>query len=134
MNTPELFYESWLDALKDDVRAIGGAKIVGCMFWPEKDPLAARNKLNDSLNPERREALTDEQERMIMRLAKEKRGFSAGLYFLCDDIGFERPKARDPQDEAAALQRQFIEAVRLSQNIATKLEALTQPRMVRGAA
>ena len=126
VNTPDLFYESWLDALKDDVRALGGAKVIGCILWAEKDPLSARNRLNDCLNPERRETLTHEQELLIMRKAKDQRGFSAALFHLCDEIGFERPRAKDPYDETAALQREFIEAIKRQERIAQRLEALTQ--------
>jgi hypothetical protein len=127
MTSPELFYESWLEALRDDVRAIGGAKVVGAALWPEKSIDAAKNKLNDALNEERRERLTDEQERWIMRSAREKRGFSAALYHLCDDVGFERPKERDPLDEAAQLQREFISAVQTLKHIEERLERTNLP-------
>lgn len=124
--TAELFYEGWYEGLRDDVRAIGGTKAVGCLLFPEKDPLAARNKLNDALNAERRERLTQEQETMVIRLARERRGYSAALYWLCDEAGFKRPEPRDPLDEAAELQREFIESVNRQERIAARLEALTQ--------
>lgn len=124
MTSPELFYEGWLDALRDDVRTLGGAKAVGLALWPEKSIDAAKNKLNDALNEDRRERLTDEQERWIIRSAREKRGFSAALCYLCDDTGFERPKERDPLDEAAQLQREFIDSVRRHERIVEKLERL----------
>jgi hypothetical protein len=126
VNSPELFYEDYDAALRDDVQAIGGAKAVGMLLWPEKDPLAARNKLNDSLNVERRERLTHEQESFIKRKAREVRGFSAALYCECDETGFKRPEPRDPLDEAAQLQREFIHSVEMQKRIAAKLEALTQ--------
>lgn len=124
--TAELFYEGWYEGLRDDVRALGGTKAVGCLLFPEKDPLAARNKLNDALNAERRERLTQEQETMVIRLARERRGYSAALYWLCDEAGFERPAPRDPLDEAAELQREFIDSVKRQERIAARLEALTQ--------
>jgi hypothetical protein len=46
-----------------------------------------------------------------MRQAREVRGFSAALYFLCDDVGFERPKALNPEDEKQKLQRELVAAV-----------------------
>lgn len=131
---PDLFYESWEDALRDDVRALGGSKVVAASLWPEKtDPIAARNKLNDAMNTERRERLTQEQELFIMRRAKEVRGFSAAMFFLCDEVGTERPKSKDPQDETAALQREFIESVRRNERILHRMEALAQvgPRAVK---
>lgn len=131
MTSPELFYESWLEALRDDVRSLGGSKVVGAVFWPEKSIDAAKNKLNDALNEERRERLTDEQERYIIRSAREKRGFSAALMHLCDETGFERPKERDPMDEAAQLQREFIDSVRRHERIVEKLERLQGAQALR---
>ncbi len=63
--------------------------------------------LADKLNAGRRERLSDEQERLLIRLAREKRGFSATLAYLCDETGFERPKAIAPADKAAQLMRDF---------------------------
>ena len=123
MTDPELFYECYYEALRDDVKALGGAKTVGKWFWPEKEMEAARTKLNDAMNADRRERLSDEQERLIMRRAREARGFSAALYFICDDTGFERPRSRDPEDEKEKLQRQFIDAVNALQRLTPKIEA-----------
>lgn len=124
---PELFYESWEEAMKEDIKAMGGTKVVGKLLWPDLDVDIARNRLNDRLNPERRERLSDSQERMIMRGAREAKGFSAAMYFLADETGFERPKSREPEDEIAELQREFITAVKKSQLIAERFERLTQP-------
>lgn len=122
MTGEELFYEGWLAALRDDVQALGGAKVVGPWFKPDLAVLAARNWLNDTLNGNRRERLADTQERLIIRRAREKRGFSAALCFLCDDTGFERPKAIRPEDEQAELQRRFIQAVDVVNGIAARME------------
>lgn len=124
MGNPELFYEGWLEALADDVKAIGGAKVVGAMFNPDLAVEQARGWCNDRLNPNRRERFTDTQERHVMRLAREKRGFSAALYYLCDDTGFERPKANNPEDERAELQRKFIEAVGIVERLGERLQSV----------
>lgn len=121
MEGAALFYDSFLEALRDDVLALGGPKVVGKQLFPEKDLEPARNTLNDCLNPARRERLTDEQERLIIRRAREVRGFSAALYFLCDDCGFERPKAINPEDERAKLMREFTEGVKRLDAIAERL-------------
>lgn len=123
---PELFYESWEDALKDDVRALGGTKAVGVMLWPELEerPEKASSRLSDRIAPDRRERLSDEQERMIMRQAREKRGWSAAMCFLADDCGFERPLARAPQDEMAALQRSFMASVCAQESMLLRMERL----------
>lgn len=127
MNTQErLFYESWFDALRDDVTACGGTKEVGGWFWPGKDMIAARNAVNDRLNPDRRERFDDDQERLIMRRAKEARGFSAALAFICDDAGFERPKALKPVDEAADLLRRQESMVSEFRQLLERQERLTR--------
>ncbi len=126
MDQPALFYDSYLEALRDDVLVSGGAKVVGKLLFPEKEVEAARNALNDCLNAARRERLSDEQERLIIRRAREVRGFSAAVYFLCDDTGFERPKALNPEDEKAKLQREVIEAARTVKAAVDKLERMSQ--------
>jgi len=107
----QLFYEDWLSALRDDVQAIGGNKVVGGVFWGALPADEAGRKLATKLNGQRPERLSAEQERFIMRRAREARGFSAALYFLCDDVGFERPKALNPEDEKQKLQRELVAAV-----------------------
>jgi hypothetical protein len=107
----QLFYEDWLSALRDDVQAIGGNKVVGGVFWGALPADEAGRKLATKLNGQRPERLSAEQERFIMRQAREVRGFSAALYFLCDDVGFERPKALNPEDEKQKLQRELVAAV-----------------------
>ena len=104
-----LFYDSYRAALREDCKAIepslAWAKVVGKILFPEiTDPIEAGRLLNDKTNPNRRDRLSDEQERFIMRLAREKRGFSAALDFICDDTEFERTKPRDRRDEALELQ------------------------------
>jgi hypothetical protein len=47
--------------------------------------------------------LSDEQERLIMRLAKERRGYSAAHDFITDEIGMERAKPKERRDEAGEL-------------------------------
>jgi hypothetical protein len=129
---PELFYESWEEALKDDIKALGGTKAVGKMLWPDLDIDLARNRLNDRLNTDRRERLSDTQERMIMRRSREARGFSAAMFYLVDDTGFERPKSRAPRDEMTELQRQFVDSVKQQAKIVERIEHL-QPQLVRAA-
>lgn len=118
---PELFYESWHDALKDDVKAAGGLQTVGKIFRADLDKDAAGRWLADRLNPDRRERLTDTQERLIMRLATKARGFSAALCHVCDDVGYTRPEPKKLEDERAALQRDFVAAVKTADRLAEKL-------------
>lgn len=107
---PELFYDSYLEALRDDVNAVGGPKAVGETFWPEKSVEARRNSVNDRLNSDKRDRFSDEQERYIMRAAKRARGFSAAICFIADDTEFERPKPRSADDDRAQALRTIAAA------------------------
>ena len=126
----QLFYDSELEALRDDVNALGGPKDVGRWFWPEKSIEASRNMVNDRLNAERRDRFTDEQKRLVMRRVREKRGFSATLIFICDDTGFERPKVRDPADEQALLVRTIQEASVILKGATERLDRLARAPVV----
>ena len=127
MDTQEkLFYDSYFEALRDDVNACGGPKAVGEWFWAEKSIEARRNMVNDRLNGERRDRFTDEQERLIMRRARERCGFSAALAYVCDETGFERPRPLNLADEKAELERAFIDSVRRQEQIADRMERLTR--------
>lgn len=126
MDQPKLFYENELDALRDDVAACGGSKEVGHWFWPDKSVEAARNEVNARLNVERRERFTDDQKRLVMRRARERRGFSATVFYICDDTGFERPKPLNPVDELALLQRAFVDSVADQRRVLERMERLTR--------
>lgn len=126
MDQASLFFESWEDALRDDVRALGGSKQVGKLLYPEKDVETAARALNDKLNAGRRERLTDEQERMIIRMAGQARGYSAALNFLCDSTQFERTKPIAPEESAARLQREFLDSIERGQRILEEFKRLTK--------
>jgi hypothetical protein len=121
--------DKYLDALRDDVMAIGGFKVVGKQFYTKRNPEAAGRALADKLNAERRERLTYEQKRFIIRRAREMRGFSAALCFTCDDTGFDRPRALNPEDEKAKRERELIETVKRAEQLAEDLRRMTQPQL-----
>lgn len=128
MDQGTLFFESWQEALRDDVRALGGFKEVGRALFPEKDVESGARALMDRLNSGRRERLSDEQERMIIRMAGQARGYSSALHFLCDDAQFERPRAVAPGDKAAELQREFIQHIQRGERMLEALKRLTGNR------
>jgi hypothetical protein len=104
-----LFYDTYRAALREDCKAIADmsaawSKIVGAMLWPGKDPIEAGRALLDRTNPERKDRLAEEEERLIMRLAVARRGFSAAHDYISDEIGMERAKPKDRRDEALELQ------------------------------
>lgn len=107
----ELPLESYLEALRDDVKALGGSTAVGGWFIPEKSDEAKRNYVNDRLSAGRRERFSDDQIQLIMRRAVQRRGYSSAHYFLCDAIGTERPKPKDPEAARERAMARFAEAV-----------------------
>lgn len=126
MDQQPLFYESYLDALKDDVMACGGSKVVGQWFWPDKLFETARNSVNDRLNSEKRDRFNDDQVRLIMRKARDARGYSAALNYICDETEFERPKPKNPKDEALALQERAERTLVEMRQIIDRQERLTR--------
>lgn len=123
MSQSSLFYESFTDALRDTVRACGGAKVVGSKLWPEKSPDAAARLLADCLNEHRAERLSPDHVLMLARLAKE-RGCHAIVHFQCQELGYTVPSPVEPHDEAAELQRQYIEATRALLKMSERIERL----------
>jgi hypothetical protein len=100
-----LFYDNYRAALRDDCKAISDhspawSKQVGLLLWPGKDAIEAGRRLNDCTNPNRDDRLSDEEERLVMRLAVAKRGFSAGHDYISDEISMERAKPRERKEEA----------------------------------
>lgn len=132
MNDRKLFYDGYREALREDCKAIGDdtagwAKTVGRLLFPEiSDPIEAGRRLNDKTNPNRDDRLSDEQERLIMRLAVEKRGFSAAHDFICDDTNLERSTAKDRHDEALELQARAERLIVELRQIVDRQERLTR--------
>jgi hypothetical protein len=124
MSQSPLFSESIYDALGDVVRALGGSKKVGSELRPEKPVDEAAKWVKDCLNPERRERFDPEHILWLLKRGREVSCHSA-INFLCDETGYERPRAIDPEDERAKLQRLYIEAVRTSKQIAERMERMS---------
>lgn len=127
MTSPQipLFYETYEEALRDCVTALGGFKIVGSTLWPAMPADDAGRKLSACLNPEKREKLDLGELRLIRREAR-KAGVHILAHYEARDAGYAEPAPLNPEDEAAQLQREFIASVRA-------LEAL-QARMARVSA
>ena len=123
MNQPSLFHEDIWMALTDCVRALGGAKTVGHLMRPEKDPVDAGKWLLDCLSSKRNDKLCLEQVLWILREAR-KINCHAGATFILRDAGYADPQPIEPEDERAALQRSFVESVKLQRQILTRLESL----------
>jgi hypothetical protein len=118
--------ESTNDALIACIKACGGSKVVGPRLWPEKPVDAAQRLLLDCLNEDRPQHLTPEQLVLVLRMARE-RGFHAGFHHLCETLSYAPTLPIEPSDEAAELQRRYIEAARDMARIAERIERLQMP-------
>ena len=122
-----LIIEDADDALRECVRALGGLKAVGARLRPDMEPDAAGRWLADSLNPSRRERLDWRQALVILREAR-KAGCHVGMHFIARDCGYAEPAPVDPEDETAALQREFLAGLKRQEQLAARLQALIAAR------
>ena len=120
---PALFIESLTDALREVVRACGGSKPVGAKLWPEKAPDAAARLLQDCLNDQRSEKLSPDQVLLLIRMGRD-RSCHAVMGFLAAECGYAPPVPVEPEDERAALQREYIEATKVLAHLATRIDRI----------
>lgn len=118
-----LFHDSLSDALTEVVKALGGHKVVGAMLKPEKTPDSAGRWLLDCLNPSRAERLDPDQVLFIMREGR-KANCHASINYVLRDCGYADAQPIEPEDERARLQREFINAVAVVQQLGKRLEAV----------
>lgn len=113
MQTPQipLFYDTYEDAIRDCVTALGGNKKVGSLLWPAMPADEAGRKLAHCLNQEKREKL-DLGELQLIRREARKAGVHILAHYEARDAGYGEPQPLHPEDEAAQLQREFISAVK----------------------
>ena len=120
---PRLFHESLHDAVKDDVRAIGGTKVVAGRLRPEMPVDHATRWLLDCMNPDRREKLDGDQLVLVMRWAREFGSFATAQYVM-QQAGFERPRPLNREQEKASLQERFLDGVKALERISKRIESL----------
>lgn len=126
-------YESLNAALIDAVKALGGSKFVGYKLWPEKTVDAAQRHLLACLNEDKPERLTPDHLMMLLRLARAQ-GHHESLSYILDDLGYAPTIPVEPRDESAELQRQFMDSVRLQQQIVERMEKAASRMSVRAVA
>ena len=85
-------------------------------------PLGAR-LLADCLNEHRAERLSPEHLLMLARMGKDV-GCHAILHYQCQEVGYSMPTPIEPRDEAADLQRQYIEASKALIRMSERIERL----------
>lgn len=119
-----LFFEDVGDALREVVKALGGAKAVGPMLWPDKSVEQSQTLLLACLNSERKERLTPDQ--MVYLLGKGREvECHAAMQFIAERAGYEVKPVR-PQDQAAELVERAEAVMREARAVADGLERLTR--------
>lgn len=88
MQTEMLFFESPEDALRTAIQALGGAKKVGAMLWPDKSIDNAARLLLDCVNASRPEKLEITQIMRVFALAREI-GCHAPFAWFSGEVGYE---------------------------------------------
>lgn len=121
--TEHLLYDDELDAARDAVKALGGAKKVGQQFWPDKTPEAAHRSLLDCLNSSRAERLTPSQLLLLMKWARGV-GFHGLAGYYMQEAGYSQPVPVDPETEAAVLVRQVESAMDRAVSLVERLERI----------
>ena len=118
--TPALFHETVIDALRDVVQGLGGAKAVGAKMRPDKSADVAARWISDCLNPDRAERFDPDQVLWLLRQGRAH-GCHAAMNYLAREAGYADPTPVEPEDERARLQREFIEATKIIAGIGERL-------------
>lgn len=121
MESASLWHDCIEDAIAEACNAMGGRKAVAVLLWPSKPVREAHNRLDACLNPERAEKFSPAELMFIAGKAREVNCHSV-MRFLCAECGYQEPVAREPEDERARLQREFIAAHWSMQALAAKME------------
>lgn len=82
------FFECAEDALKSAVQALGGAKVVGPMLWPDKSVDSAARQLLDCLNTSRSEKLDVSQVILVFTKARSA-GHHVPFMWFAQEVGYE---------------------------------------------
>lgn len=122
------FYESPEDALRAAVQALGGAKKVGAMLWPDKTIDNAGRLLLDCLNASRAEKLELTQVMRVLTLAKDA-GFHSPFAWLAGEIGYDTK----PVTRAEEVDRLALVIEQSSRTFAAAVASLERIQRVRSA-
>lgn len=120
-----LFSDDIYEALRTCISAMGGAKRVGKLLWPELTPPRAGERLACCLNPDRGEKLDLDQVLLVLREARVA-GCHAGLYFIADECGYERPRPTDPEDQIAELQDEINTTAERLESLVSRFEKVAE--------
>lgn len=116
----ELMHETIDDALGFLVQALGGAKKVGATMRPELSVEQSSQWIRDCLNASRRERFSPAQVVWLLRAGRNA-GVHSAMTFIASECGYTDPAPLDPEDEKAALQREFIAAEQRLSKLAERM-------------
>lgn len=125
----QLFHESISDALREVVQVLGGPKAVGVLLKPELPADQAGQYVRDRLNPDRRERFSPDQLVLLAERSRQAGCHAIPLYF-ARHCGYADPQPLEPEDERARLQREYIDAVKRLEGIASGLRRVGVVREV----
>lgn len=115
-----LICDTYDDAIRDTAVALGGFKRVGVMLWPTMPADEAGRRLANCLNPEKRDKFAPGDLAMLRREARKANVHTLAAFEM-RDAGYAEPQPLEPEDERAALQREFIQANKQMQTLAAKM-------------
>lgn len=118
-----LFVEDYYDAIRATVEGLGGFKRTGHALKPDLSPDAAGRWLADCCNADKREKLSPTELGFLRRRARQA-GVHVLAAFEMRDAGYADPVAIEPEDERAALMREFVEATKGMHVLAARIEKL----------
>jgi len=108
MTQQPLFCEDIYEALRTIGQAYGGSKKIGGYLWPDKPIEKASELWANCLNRTRPEKLDPEQVLAVLKIGRQI-GCHTGAHYISEQCGY-RFEAVEPEDERAALMRQFNES------------------------
>ncbi len=116
-----LFFEDLNDAIRATVLALGGFKRIGADLKPELAVDAAGRWLSDCCSADRREKLDPSQLAYIRRRARVE-GVHILATFEMREAGYAEPQPITPEDEAAQLRREFVQASKAMRGLFARMD------------
>lgn len=123
MNQTPLFFDDINAMLAHVVSVLGGAKRVGPMLRGDDMTVDAASRwVLDCLNPDRPAQFHPHHVLVLLRSARQV-GDHVAMRWLAGESGYQAMPV-EPEDEAAELQRRFIETGQMMAKMAQRIEAL----------
>lgn len=124
VNQTPLFFDDVDDALRHLVSVLGGPKKVGPLLRGNELPADRLAQwVSDCLNPDRAHNFHPNHVLVLLRAARAIGDHSA-MNWLAGELGYQALPV-EPEDEAAELQRRFIETGQMMARMAQRIEALS---------